>query len=342
MPIVWLGVGPKRYTMMAMKNLKAKLVATLCLAALCLTVGGCKRTTDDGHQQRAIYYWRTNYNPTAWEQQFLHDHHIERLYLRLFDVVPNDSYYYNERSAVPEATVTFSQSLPDKMEVVPVVFVSHEGLAAMHGQVANYADKLLKRVDAIMAAQSKPYSEMQLDCDMYASQHERFVALCDALRGLLHERGRQLNITVRLHQLKDIDQLAAVVDRMTLMVYNTGRLQDVDTRNSILDIDDAKPYLDLAGQLPANMDYAFPVYSWGVKFYGTWFDKLVNRVDLADTTSSDTLRFERGEVDQIEQVKALLRNKMSRRHASSVILYHLDEHNLKDYTYEEIEAVLDL
>ena len=37
--------------------------------------------------ERSIYHWKTTFNPTVWELQFLHDHHISRIYLHLFDVI---------------------------------------------------------------------------------------------------------------------------------------------------------------------------------------------------------------------------------------------------------------
>ena len=54
----------------------------LCLIIMVLLLVGC----GGGERVRAVYHWKTTFNPTEYELQWLRDHKVQRMYLRLFDV----------------------------------------------------------------------------------------------------------------------------------------------------------------------------------------------------------------------------------------------------------------
>ena len=59
------------------------------------------------------------------------------------------------------------------------------------------------------------------------------------------------------------------------MLYNTGALKVPETYNSILHIDDVEPYIKRE-KYEIPLDYAFPVFGWGVKFENNKFVSIVS------------------------------------------------------------------
>jgi len=98
------------------------LVLTLALLA---GSEGYRRQQVPG--KRAFYYWRTQFALSLVEKEALHTHHVERLYLRLFDVAVDPS----RGLAAPVAVCQMRQPVPAGIEVVPVVFIANRVFQAM-------------------------------------------------------------------------------------------------------------------------------------------------------------------------------------------------------------------
>ena len=67
----------------------------LFVTLLMLATAGCSPTAKNEPNKRAehvpangIYYWKTIFDLNETERNFLKEHHVKRLYLRFFDVVP--------------------------------------------------------------------------------------------------------------------------------------------------------------------------------------------------------------------------------------------------------------
>ena len=329
---------------------KATIITIVVSMLLCSCGGVDKPQTPSAH--RGVYHWKTTYNPTDWEKKWMKDHKVDKLYVKLFDVEPGSKNGHADYSMVPVATTRFVQDLPDSMEVVPVVYITVDAIREMDAknQWCNpynyYADMLVERINKMMQQNGKPqFREVQLDCDWTAQTKETYFRLCIDVRRILHSQGKILSGTLRLHQLREVEQPDEVryggedtipFDRSLLMCYNTGRLQDPDTKNSILDFDDVKPYLKQyhSDNLPRT-DVAYPVYTWGVDFDDEGkFVRLVNSQQIIEEKCHN-LRVETGEPDAILQTQSSLPTLDT---AHTVILYHLDSLNLSKYSYEDIEA----
>lgn len=312
--------------------------------SLLLSIIGCSTpgSNTPSNSERAIYHWKTTFNPTPWELQFLNDHHITRLYLHLFDVVPNET----KTDVVPAATLRFLQQPPEGIEIVPTVYVSREAIE--HVEYTSYlAEHVYDRVSAMMRCQGIGYRELQLDCDGSADAYYTANSITRYLYERAHQDSIALSVTVRLSQLRDISQLPKC-DRYMLMFYNTGALQRKSIRNSILDYKDVTPYLqflttpwlDTLEAHGMRLDYAYPLYGWGVAFHpGGQFAHLVPSSQLP-AQGNDTLRIEWGEISVIRQVQKAVNAKMRHRHHHSTVLYHLDSASLAHYTFEEVESIL--
>jgi hypothetical protein len=195
--------------------------------------------------------------------------------------------------------------------------------------------------------------EVQIDCDWTESTESQYFHLLDEMRYIMHAQGIQLSATIRLHQLRSA---APPVDKGVLMLYNTGSFKHPDTQNSILSYEDARPYLKKALRYNLHLDYAFPNFGWGIWFRNNTFQAILHQQDFTNDTlyeqisdthfrvikdhcvqegywlqRGDIIRKEVAEMAVIEQLKQQLPFDKQ----TSVIMYHLDENNLNNYTHDE-------
>ncbi len=277
----------------------------------------------------SIYHWKTTFETDSTSLNFLRQHDIKRIYLRMFDIA------FERQEVNPIATTRFSSPIPEGIEVVPVVYITIDALREMKGKEAEYAELIVNRVEA-MCNYNKlgTIGELQFDCDWTTTTKHSYTLLCGEAKRILEERGVDLSITVRLHQLAETPPPA---DRGVLMLYNMGAIKNRQTRNSILDIEDAKPYLQKNHRYPIPLAYAYPTFGWGVRFYGDSFDAIVSEQDKV--YGSGYIRWERATADEILEVKALVEQRLGKPSYGNII-YHLDNSQLNHYTHDEISQML--
>ena len=285
-------------------------------------------------KRSSIYHWKSTFELDSAEVEFLQKHNIDRIYLKLFDVATEHNFLDGTTDIIPIATTKFVSAVPKGVEIVPVVYITIDALRAMEGREAEFANLIVERSVA-MCNYNKlgKIRELQLDCDWTSTSKDVYCNLCKLVKDLLQTKEMALSITVRLHQLRES---APPADRGVLMLYNTGQLKNPKTRNSILDIADAKPYLKSTKYL-IPLDYAYPAFGWGVKFNKDKFVAIVTD-DYANGSGDEYIRHERATASEILKVKALVEDKLGKP-ASSNILYHLDEVQLKNYTDDEIAQI---
>lgn len=315
--------------------------ATLLLAAIILS--GC---TDISRQaelttqcSNAIYHWKTTFAPTPEELGFLSRHKISRLYIRMFDVAAERNQDFDRVDIVPIATTEFTDTKPSQIpgiEVVPTTYITIEALRLMRQREELYAELIVERLRAMANYNNcGVIREMQFDCDWTSSTHDIYFNLCRKAKAILEKDSIALSATIRLHQLS---QEAPPVDRGVLMLYNTGNLKSKKTVNSILDIDDVKPYLKQGIKYSVPLDYAYPTYGWGVKFYYNKFVSIVSQPEKETPSMHTTIRIERPTVREVLQVKRLVEKTLGKS-ARSNIIYHLDSEQLNHYTDDEITKI---
>ena len=114
-----------RYTYMQVLVWSLLTTTVLCLFA-------CQ---SERHEQRlSAYYWSTVFDLDSAQRAFIHNHHIGRIYLRMFDVVPGGG------RPMPNASVQVLSPRPDSVEVVPTVFIINDCLLAPQQQFADGRD----------------------------------------------------------------------------------------------------------------------------------------------------------------------------------------------------------
>lgn len=308
-----------------------------------------------------IYYWRTTFDVSEAEQQFLAARNVKRLYLRLFDVDMSKRNLGDALSPQPVATIQFrdSANLAQVMQIVdecvPTIFITLPALKTMHGEASEYASKICTRILNMCSYHGflNKVHEVQIDCDWTESTESQYFHLLDEIRYILHGHGIRLSATIRLHQLRTA---APPVDQGVLMLYNTSSFKHPDTHNSILSYEDAMPYLKKASHYHLHLDYAFPNFGWGIWFRDNTFHAILHQQDFTNDTlyeqisdthfrvikdhcvqegywlqRGDIIRKETSDMAVIEQIK----QHLPFSEQTSIIMYHLDENNLKNYTNDE-------
>ena len=273
---------------------------------LSLLMTGC-REREELPQGNAVYYWRTDFRLDSTERAFLSQYHINKVYCRYFDVVINDE----EAGPVPNATITFNDTLPKDIEIIPTVYITEN---CMHKPYPGLAEKLVKRIIQMNETNDiKNVHEIQIDCD-YTSKSRK--VYYDFLNEVAQVWRNMLSTTIRLHQLS---MKAPAVDYGVLMIYNTGDPRKFMERNPILDIRDVEPYLSRLDSYPLPLAAAYPVYQWV---------RNIHNVRVEHTVAAE-------EILRVKQAVEKYRPSLSR----SILTYHLDKDNINRYKPESYEEI---
>ena len=295
-----------------MKQILLSILAATLLA-------GCQkgdgRTYEMPDRQNAVYYWRTDLRLDSTERAFLRHYNINKVCCRYFDVVMDTA-----QGPMPNATITFSDTLPGVVEMVPTVYITE---SCMHERHEGLAQKLVRRILQMNETNDiGGVSELQIDCDYTArSRKVYYEFLEEVAREWKNQRSNThhpplVSTTIRLHQLS---MAVPPVDYGVLMLYNTGDPRKFQERNPILDVRDVMPYVSRLDDYPLPLAAAYPVYLWQRNIYGVRIEHTV-------------------EADEILRVKAAV-EKRRRSLSQCIVTYHLEKENINRYnpeTYEEI------
>ena len=273
---------------------------------LCLLMTGCSER-QELTEGNAVYFWRTDLRLDSTEQAFLQRYHINKVYCRYFDVVIDEE----GAEPKPNATLAFSCTLPDSIELIPTIYITED---CMHQKHQGLAEKIVKRIRQMNETNDiKHVSEIQIDCDYTSKSRKNYY---EFLKEVKQAWGQTLSTTIRLHQLS---MEAPPVDYGVLMIYNTGDPRKWEERNPILDIRDVQPYLKRLDSYPLPLAAAYPVYQWV---------RTIRNIRIEHTVGADEILRVK---EAVEKERSSLKNV--------IVTYHLDKDNINRYkpeTYEEI------
>ena len=273
---------------------------------LCLLMTGCSER-QELTEGNAVYFWRTDLRLDSTEWTFLQRYHINKVYCRYFDVVIDEE----GAEPKPNATIGFSSTLPDSIELIPTIYITED---CMHQAHQGLAEKIVKRIRQMNETNDiKHVSEIQIDCDYTLKSRKNYY---EFLKEVKQAWGQTLSTTIRLHQLS---MEAPPVDYGVLMIYNTGDPRKWEERNPILDIRDVQPYLKRLDSYPLPLAAAYPVYQWV---------RMIRNIRIEHTVGADEILRVK---EAVEKERSSLKNV--------IVTYHLDKDNINRYkpeTYEEI------
>ena len=271
-----------------------------------------------------MYYWRTDLRLDSLERRFLSQYHISKVYCRYFDVVMTDD------GPMPNATITFTDTLPAGVEMVPTVYITED---CMHQRHDSLAAQLVRRILQMNETNDiRSVRELQIDCDYTARSRQRYYDFLKEVKSqlaTLHPSRAPsvtsvlrpsapftLSTTIRLHQLS---MTPPPVDYGVLMVYNTGDPRRFTERNPVLDMRDVAPYLRYLADYSLPMGAAYPVFLW---------QRTIAGVSVEHPVSAD-------EILRVKQTLEQRRPELSRL----ILTYHLDKENILRYQPDTYEAI---
>ena len=323
----------------------------------------CEKSAESTGPEIAFYHWKNEINLTAAESSYLQDLKVQKLYLRFFDV----DWDVDRQEPVPVSEINISSSnLPST--IVPTIFITNRTfLKIKKNDILSFVENLFLKIEKIQKEIPETYiSEIQIDCDWSQKSKENYFYFLDTLKNKLKREGKNLSVTIRLHQLKYPEKTGIPPsDRGALMCYNVGDLQKWETNNSILDDKITSTYLKNNMQYPLPLDIALPVFQWGVLFRDGEMIKLISQLnpsELADQNFYNKKNTNRyivqrstylhghylypGDQIRLESVSPHILKIVSKQlkyarpsSNQTLIFYHLDSLTVAKYPVAEIKKI---
>ena len=354
-----------------------KILLILCL--LCIVIIGFFLNPFQHKNQvpiKAFYYWK-NYDDFWYESDILDTLQVRKLYVKYFEVD-----YDPDLGPVPKAKTELTLSRTEwdyekdkdvlspnaKLNIVPTVFILNsvfkEPELNTREMAKNILFLILKKYEENMEGFSCP-KEIQIDCDWTESTKNVYMRFLRELKQEMRKNksleNTQLSATLRLYAYKFPNRMGVLpVDRAMLMCYNLLTPRESGNRNSILDIQELKKYLEGADDYPVALDVALPTYSNVQVFQNQQFKSLfyeedstflsylkplkppfylISKDTLVDEVylrKGDHLKVERVSAKQIREAIDVINREVQFKDRPTMALFHLDSDELRKYTHEEL------
>ncbi|WP_433779411.1 hypothetical protein [Flavobacterium anhuiense] len=283
------------------------------------------------------------------EKEALDENDVQKLYVRYFDI----GLHPESNLPIPISPVRFEQN-PKGYTIVPVVFIQNRVMLQPSLDVENLAQKTFDFIEQINSKNKIDCREIQIDCDWTLNSKDKYLKFIEVFKKLSKKK---LSATIRLHQVKYFKKTKIPnVDSGVLMYYNMGSIAP-DSLNSIYDQKVAERYLKSLKKYPLHLDFAFPIYSWGVHIRDNKVIGLRSKMSIStlekdsnfEKTSPIFFRvkhsnynngifYEENDLLKIEEIKAEDLKEMAEdlqdnlvEKPNEIIFYDLDEFNLKNY-----------
>ena len=314
----------------------------------------------------AFYFWQSGFNLSEQEEESLEVLCVKKLYVKFFDV----GWDAGSGQPVPLATLSFKEKIPDATQLIPVVFITNETFEKLGVKndtaIKLLAFKIARKIEYLVETNNLTSpKEIQLDCDWTETTEQSYFFLIEAIKNFPAFKQMKWSATIRLHQIKYFEKTGVPpVDRGTLMFYNMGDIENVNTKNSIFEANIALQYIENINEYPLPLDVAIACFSWGLLFDEGKLLKIfypLYKEDMADSlfiNSEESIYITKknfyfegqflveGNTIKLETQTAessLAAAKLLNEHLKSadrtVILYHLDQNIIKHYTNENFEAI---
>jgi len=318
--------------------------------------------------ERAFYYWKSSSYFDDESVKGINKLKVKKIYYKLFEVDYNESmgnFPYQKNSP----NEYMFRNL-DSLNIVPTVFIRNEifqynnekSLDKLADNIVFLVDKYHK--ESYYFNEEKvifEYDEIQIDCDWTKSTKDKYFYLLKKIKELSK---KQISCTLRLYPYKYPDIMGVPpVDKAMLMCYNLVKPLENKTKNSILDLDELKSYLNKRRSYPLHLDVALPVFYWTQWYQNDRFSGLlnINSADMKtftkevkpmwyevtkDTTYNDKNYLRIGDQIKCEEVDSkkimeaisIIKNNVELDKNTTISLFDLGESTFKKYSNAEISS----
>lgn len=296
----------------------------------------------------SFYYWKTIFRLSPGEKEMLKDNKVTKLYIRYFDV----GLHPKTQEAIPITPVRFLQN-GYEFDIVPVIFIKNRVMLKSGINLEDLAQKTVHLVKEINSKNKISCRQIQIDCDWTLVSKDNYLKFIELFKKLSHKK---LSATIHLHQVKYFKKTKIPnVDSGVLMYYNMGTIA-ADSLNSVYDRRVAAKYLKSLKKYPLHLDFASPIYSWGVHIRNQKVIGLRSKVNVTALRENknfeqtgafftvrhsnykngvfyeenDKLKIEATSSEDLKEMAEDL-NDNSPQKPNEIIFYDLDEFNIKNY-----------
>ncbi len=324
-----------------------------------LTFLSCSNKIDT--VENAFYYWKSdNWSFSEKEDSLIDKLKVKKLYVKFFEVDHSDA-----MGNFPISKTELRFSGHNGVNVVPTVYLRNSiFINCSKGSLDTLADNvnfLTNKFWKEKIDEEKSATEFQMDCDWTLKSKDNYFYFLKKLKSISK---KQISCTLRLYPYKYPDKMGIPpVNKATLMCYNLINPLENHDKNSILDIDELKSYLDTGSKYPLHLDVALPTYSWMQVYQNNQFSQVIYADNKAvkkvlkpvkplwfevtkDTVINnkvylrigDKIKFEELTAVKIKKAIEIIKREIHFDKNTTVILFHLDEQQLSNYTNEELSG----
>lgn len=328
-----------------------------------LFLASCNQENKVEQVERAFYYWKSDSSLDDESVKEINELNVRKIYYKLFEIDYSETmgnYPFEKNSP---SSYTF-QDL-DSVTIVPTIFIKN-GIFQFNDEKSldKLADNIVFLIDKYHIEQGNPifeYNEIQIDCDWTKSTKDKYFYLLKKIKELSH---KQISCTLRLYPYKYPEIMGIPpVDKVSLMCYNLIKPLSEKDKNSILDINELKKYLDKKRSYPLHLDVALPVFYWTQLYQNNHFEELldVSSEDVKGFTKpikplwyevtkdtslrydtyfkvGDQIKCEEVSKTTLDQAIALIKKNVVLDKNTTISLFHLDSGTFKKYNNEEISS----
>ena len=338
----------------------------LLFAGILFLFHSCKKEFKGAKVERAFYYWSAESDLNNDNQKRLNDLKTQKLYIKYFEVDFNKAMGNFPFSKTQLSNYSI-QDIKD-LTIVPTVFIKNEIFKFNSEKDLDVlADNMVFLIDKYSKEHFESEitnTEIQIDCDWTASTKDKYFYL---LKKIKQKANRTLSCTLRLYPYKYDDKMGIPpVDKATLMCYNLIKPLSEKDKNSILDYEELKKYMNRSTAYPLHLDIALPIFFWSHLYQNNQFSGLLemNTNQLQSFTKrvhpmwyevtkdtvihydqylrvGDKIKCEEVSKATIEKTIDLLKSKLAFDDTVTISLFHADDNALNQFTNEEITSFYD-
>lgn len=306
-----------------------------------------------------FYHWKQELNIDKDQKNFLSQNGSKKLYVKFFDVD------FIGGKPVPISKLNWVNA-PSTIEIVPCVFIKNR-VFKKHlktNELKILCQNIGQLIDELYRNTTK-YQEVQFDCDWSLMTKEAYFSFLKFMKSEL--KNKTISATIRLHQIKYLNKTGVPpVDKGVLMFYNMGNINDVNEKNSILNLEISKRYLSKLCDYPLKLDVALPCFEWLLLIRNNSVIKIINNIDQTCFKSAelssigdnkykvtqkgyyfgnylykgDVLKHEFVDYEMLKTASQLLNNELKNENRE-IIYYQLNKHTLNKFSDEQIKNISD-
>ncbi|MGX7668631.1 hypothetical protein [Flavobacterium pedocola] len=342
-----------------MRKISAFLLASLLFLS-------CSKSDKVEQVERAFYYWKSDGNLSDNLKLKLVQNQVKKVYVKYFEVDYSEAMgnFPYDKNQISE----YQASGFEEVKIVPCVYIKNEifqynkekDLDKLADNIVFLVDKYNRNAEKYL----KFENEIQIDCDWTKSTKEKYFYLLEKIKELSK---KNISCTLRLYPYKYPDQMGIPpVDKVTLMCYNLIKPLSNQGKNSILDLDELKSYLNERRDYPKHLDVALPVFGWTQLYQNNHFSGLLNMSSnelksftklqkplwyevTRDTVINydnyirvgDQIKCEEVSAKTLEEAIGIIKKNVALDKTATISLFHLEENAFKNYSDEEISRFYD-